>query len=299
MKVVCVGHSTYDITLLVDEYPQENKKYRIKDHIECGGGPASNAAYLLAKWGMDTTIASQVGDDYYGEKIIEEFQKVGCDTTYLEKRPNHNTSSSYIIANTANGTRTIITSKSEQDRRLQQGLEIEANAILIDGEHPDSAEELLKYNGKNKITVMDAGRLTIDTRHLGKMVEFLICSKDFAEEFSNTKLSADDIEGLIKCHKELTAYFNNQVIITLEDRGSFTFIEGNYEVLPSVKVKTVDSTGAGDIFHGAFTYFISNRYSLRDAIKYSSITSAISVTRIGARCSIPTLQEVLEYDNII
>ena len=160
-------------------------------------------------------------------------------------------------------------------------------------------QELLKHNGKDIISVLDAGRLNDNTRRLGKMVKYLICAKDFAEAFSNTTLSADDIEGLTKCHKELVEYFDTNVIITLEARGSFTFIDGNYEVIPSVKVKALDSTGAGDIFHGAFTYFISNGYSLRDSIKYSSITSAISVTRIGARFSIPELEEVLEYDNLI
>ena len=89
MKVVCIGHSTYDITLPVNEYPKENLKYRIDKKIECGGGPASNGAYLLAKWGMDTSIISVVGDDYYGEKIMEDFIKIGADTKYLEKRKNH------------------------------------------------------------------------------------------------------------------------------------------------------------------------------------------------------------------
>ena len=80
MRVICVGHSTFDTTLPIDEYPTENKKYRIKNHIECGGGPASNGAYLLAKWGMDTTIVSIIGEDYYGDKVLEDFKKVNADT---------------------------------------------------------------------------------------------------------------------------------------------------------------------------------------------------------------------------
>ena len=70
-------------------------------------------------------------------------------------------------------------------------------------------------------------------------------------------------------------------------------------IIPSIKVKALDSTGAGDIFHGAFTYFISNGYSLYDTIRYASITGAISVTRIGSRLSIPELDEVINYDNLI
>lgn len=298
MKFVCVGHSTFDTTLPLDSYPTENIKYRIDKHIECGGGPASNGAYLLAKWGMDTSICSAIGDDYYADRIEEDFKKIGCDTTYLERISNHYTTSSYIMANMSNGSRTIISSKDSAIRKLSKSLAIKADVILVDGEHPESAYEILE-NNKEAISIIDAGRVNEDTKKLGKMVKYLVCSKDFAEEFSSLKISADNKEGLIECHKKLSEYFNNTVIITLEDKGSFTFIDGNYEVIPSIKVKPVDSTGAGDIFHGAFTYFISNNYSLRDSIRYASITGAISVTRIGSRNSIPELREVLEYDNII
>ena len=129
-------------------------------------------------------------------------------------------------------------------------------------------------------------------------MKYVVCSKTFAEEFTNRKIDVNDRDSLIYCYEKLHEYFQNTVVITLEDKGSFTKIE-DYEILPTVKVQAVDSTGAGDIFHGAFTYFIGNGYSLRDTIHYASITSAISVTRIGARFSIPELWEVLSYDELI
>ena len=252
MKVVCVGHSTYDTTLPVNEYPEENNKYRIKHHIECGGGPAANGAYLLGKWGMETSIVSVVGDDYYGEKIREDFEHVGVNTDYLEVKENH------------------------------------------DGEHPESAIEVLN-NNPNALSVLDAGRLTDDNKVLGKLVKYLVCSHDFAEQFTGKKTDANDLNTMIEIHKEIVDYFQTNVIITLEAAGSFTIIDGEYQVIPSIEVKALDSTGAGDIFHGAFTYFMANGYGLLESIKKASITSAISVTRIGSRYSIPMLSEVIEY----
>lgn len=298
MKAVCVGHSTYDITLPMNEYPAENIKHRLDKHYECGGGPASNGAYLLAKWGMDTTIMSVLGEDYYADKIIESFEKIGADTRYLEKRSDHATSSSYIIANMSNGSRTVLTSKKPPIRKLSIDTSVNADLILVDGEHPETALQVLLEN-PNAISVIDAGRLNPDTKMLGKLVTYLVCSKDFAEEFCETKLDYKNHEQLVECHKKLQEYFNTNVIITLESHGSFTIIDNEYERIPSITVKAVDSTGAGDIFHGAFAYFIGNKYPLREAIRYSSITAAISVTRIGARFSIPDLKEVLEYDDII
>lgn len=298
MKAICVGHSTFDTTLPVDEYPKENVKMRIKEHIECGGGPAANGAYLLAKWGMDTTIASVMGNDFYGQCVYEDFKKIGANTKYLELREGHGTSSSYIIANMSNGSRTAITSKKPPIRKLTQTIDEKYDLILVDGEHPETAKEVL-LNNREAISILDAGRLNDDTRELGKLVTYVICSHDFAEEFSNKKTDVNDINTLIEIYNELKNYFQTNIIITLEEAGSFTEINNEYRIIPSIKVKAIDSTGAGDIFHGAFTYFIGNGYSLENAIRYSSISGAISVTRIGSRYSIPTLEEVLGYDNII
>ena len=298
MKIVCIGHSTYDITLPVNEFPEENRKIRLSNHIECGGGPAANGAYLLAKWGMDVSLVSIVGNDYYGEKVIEEDKNMGVDTTFIEKRDDHSTSSSYIIANMSNGTRTILTSKKEPIRKLSNNIDIKADVILIDGEHPETAYEVLE-NNPSAISILDAGRLNDDTKFLGKFVTYFVCSKEYAENFTNKEINIERMDRLVEIYEELNSYFNTNIIITLEEAGAFTKIDGNYEIIPSMKVKALDSTGAGDIFHGALTYFIANNYPLREAIKLSNITGAISVTRMGARYSIPILSEVLEYDRAI
>ena len=298
MRAICVGHSTFDTTLPMNEYPVENTKNRVEKHIECGGGPASNGAYLLQKWGMPTTICSVVGNDYYGDRIIDDFIQVGADIRYLEKMKDHFTDSSYIIANMGNGSRTIITSKDAKVRKLSQDVLDKCDVILIDGEHPETAHQVLD-NNPDAISVIDASRVNDDTKALCKKVKYIVCSHEFAEDFTDKNLNYDDIDLLTEVHKELADYFKTNIIITLESKGSFTIIDGEYKIIPSIKVKALDSTGAGDIFHGAFTYFIGMGYSLYEAIRLSSITAAISVTRIGSRFSIPTLEEVLEYDNVI
>lgn len=298
MKAICIGHSTFDTTLPMDNYPEENIKYRIKGHIECGGGPASNGAYLLAKWGMDTTIASVIGNDYYGTKILEDFENIGANTKYLELKEGLETTSSYIIANMSNGTRTILTAKKETTKKLTQDINEKYDLILIDGEHPETAKQVLE-NNPNAISIIDAGRLTEERKELCKMVTYVVCSHDFAEEFTNKKTDVNNIDELIQIYEELKNYFKTNIIITLEANGSFTEIDGRYRIIPSIKVKALDSTGAGDIFHGAFAYFIGMNYPLEEAIKKASIAGAISVTRIGSRKSIPKLEEVLEYGTVI
>lgn len=296
MKYVCVGHATYDTTLPVESYPKENIKYRIPEKKECGGGPASNGAYLLAKWGCDTSFVGVVGNDYYGQCIMKEFNNIGVNTEYLEKNSSIDTDSSYIISNLENGSRTILTSKGKSLARLSNNVDIfDANYILVDGEHFETAIEVLDKN-KNAISILDAGRCNNNVIELGKKVTYLICSKDFAEEFTNSKIEPTNKEQLIDIYNTLKQFFNTNIIITLEAFGSFTKTN-DYKLIPSIEVKALDSTGAGDIFHGAFTYFVSMYKDIEKVIRLSSITAALSVTRIGSRYAIPELAEVLErYD---
>lgn len=295
MKAICVGHSTYDITLQVDKFPKENEKYRTNKTIECGGGPASNAAYLLAKWKAETTIASILGNDHYADLIIEEFKKIGANTNFLEKAKDHKTSTSYVIANEENGSRTIITSKDKEINSLSKIPEEKYDIIVIDGEHYETALNILK-NNKGAISILDAGRIKEHTKELGKLVTYVICSKTFAESFAEQEIDCNNMKSLEFCYDELKNYFNTNIIITLEEDGSFTRIKDKYIKIPTIKVKSIDTTGAGDIFHGAFAYFISKNYTLEDCIKYSSITAALSTTKLGGRTSIPSLEEVMNYD---
>ena len=294
MKALCVGHATYDITLPTNEFPVENKKMRIKKQVACGGGPACNASYLLAKWGIDTSFSGIVGEDYYGNNIISELESVGVNTKYVEKNKDIQTDSSYIIANLSNGSRTIITAKGQNIAKLSKNIDLKADILLVDGEHYLSAKEALE-NNPNAISILDAGRVNDGVCTLGKMVTYLICSKDFAEDFTNTKIDVSNFETLVTAYETLKINFKTNIIITLDKDGSFTKID-DYEIIPSLREEVLDSTGAGDIFHGAFAYFISNGYSLRKTIELSSITSAISVTRMGGRYSIPELSEVLEKE---
>ncbi len=293
MEAICIGHVSYDITLPLSSYPVENTKTRISKTIECGGGPASNAAYLLAKWGIPTSFVGVVGNDYYGQRIKEEFDLIGVNTTYLQAAFQYQTSSSYILANQSNGSRTIVTAKDSTRGDLLEGeVDVTGDFILVDGEELQTAIKILQEK-KEAISILDAGSLKESTLTLGKMVTYIACSKDFAESFTKTKIDHYDLAFLASIHKQLEDYFQTQVIITLEAKGSFIKTD-TYKIIPSISVKPVDSTGAGDIFHGALAYFIGNHYDLEKAVRLANVAGAISVERIGGRFAMPSLQEVFE-----
>jgi len=89
-KILCVGHSAFDITYLLNEFPKENKKYKAKDRTMVSGGPAGNASYLLGKYGEKISYITVLGNDFYGKKIIEDLESVGVDTKNIIMSEKYN-----------------------------------------------------------------------------------------------------------------------------------------------------------------------------------------------------------------
>lgn len=291
MKALCIGHATYDFTMSMKDYPKENAKYRVENAVECGGGPASNAAYLLSLWGVETYFAGVVGNDENGKKIKEELKKVNVNTRFLEVDSNSDTTMSFVLINAKNGSRTIFTKKSS-GMKLTKEINIKPDLILVDGEELEASKKVL-LNNKNAISIIDAGRLRESTIELAKMVDYVVCSRTFVEEYIGIKIDLSNNEALDEIFVKLMTDFKN-VIITLEEKGALYQKEGKVKLIPSIEVDEVDSTSAGDIFHGAFAYSLLKKYDIEKSIMIANIAGAISVTRLGGRYSMPSLKEVMK-----
>ena len=299
MKILCLGQSAYDITLPINGFPKENKKYKIGDvKVECGGGSCNNAAYLLKKWGNDTYLACSIGKDSYGSYIKKELKEIGVNIDYIEEIENVPTSTSYILCNTLNASRTIITNKSPlmHFTKLQK-IDTLFDVILVDGNDYDMALKTINEQ-KKAIKIIDAGSLKMENINLSKKCDYIVCSNDFAKEYSKINFHYDDMDSIYKAYDVLDNDFNGKIVITLESMGSLTKIDGKFYLVPSIKVKSVDSTGAGDIYHGAFTHFIAHGFSLLESMYYANIAGALSVTKIGSKNSIPSLDEVMKFNEL-
>lgn len=294
MNILCIGHAAYDTTVPVLEFPKENTKNRVPEKLENGGGPANNAAYLLGKWGMNTYFAGIVGDDSLGRKIKEELKEVSVNTKYLEFNKNHTTTSSFILANQKNGSRTIMTYRPSNMAMSDVSVKETFDAILLDGQEYEFSKKMLEQY-PNAISIIDAGRPVEEVIDLCYKVNYVVCSKEFAEKITSTKIDVDKFDTLITAMEKLEEKFHTTIVITLESKGCLYRDNGVIKRMPSLEVTPIDSTGAGDIFHGAFTYAIVNQYSFEDSLKIACIAGAISVTRLGSRKSMPEKEEMQSY----
>lgn len=294
MKILCLGHVSYDITFPVKEFIVENKKIRTQERVECGGGPASNAAYLLGRWGAEAYIAGLVGNDVYGNKIKKEFEQANVNTKYLEMREGYQTSNSIIINNTSNGSRTILSYRASLEKMKDFKLDFEPDIILIDGHEVELSNKMLEEY-PNAISIIDAGRATDEVIALAKKVNYVVCSKEFAESVTGININYDDEDTIVRLYREMEKRFHGIVVITLENKGSLYKYDGHIGIMDAIDVEAVDSTGAGDLFHGAFTYGVSKKYNLNTVLTIATVAGGISVTRIGGRNSVATKEEMRQY----
>lgn len=297
MKVLCIGHASYDISCPVDDYPTENIKYRLNEVYEAGGGPACNGAYLLGKWGIETYFAGAVGADDYGTKIKKELEGVRVNTSYLETNYEKSTSVSFILINKKTGSRTLFNISKDYPQLKKYEYTDEPDIILADGhEYNATMTALNKY--PNAVSVIDAGRPTPEVLEICKHIKHIVCSLSFAEAVTKIKADFNNPTTLVSIFVELKKkYPNSNVVVTLEDKGALYSIEDQIKVMPGIKMEVKDTTGAGDIFHGAYVYGLACNYPLEKVITYANIAAGISVSNYGGRLSIPALNEVINYYN--
>lgn len=291
MAVICVGQSVYDIVIPYDKALVENQKYRVETRLECGGGPALNAAYLCAVWGEQTYLVSRIGDDDYGKKIKEILLKAGVHIEHLVKEKNIETPYSIILSNSDNGSRTIFNFPGEINYKNYEFPDLDVDVILSDGHLPElSIQAVRRY--PDALSVLDAGTCRQSTMEVAPHVDYIVCSEDFARQYTGKAVDLENPELCREIFERIKAINKKHAVITLGEKGLLYEEEGQLKHLPAYPADAVDTSGAGDIFHGAFAYGLAEKMPLLSILKMSSMASSISVESLGGQTSIPALELV-------
>lgn len=292
IKAICIGHATYDITIRTQDIPKPGTIHRYEHKIGCGGGVASNIAYMLAKWGIETTFSGVVGNDVYGQRIKKELDSVKIDTRYLETTYDNDTDLSITFINSETNEKMNFTLADNFTYLKKFEYDFTPDLIVTDGYDLNASKTVLGQYPK-AISLLDAKELNQNILDLCKRVHFIICSKEFAEAISGITIDFSKTETLIQAYERIKTKFEKaQIVITLGEHGALYCIKNQIKVSPALKLDNVDSTGSGDIFKAAFLYTIANGGDIEKAVKFGNIAAGISIQKVGARYSIPRLEEV-------
>ena len=290
IDVLCIGQASYDITMSVSHHPGEDEKCLAHSRVMGGGGPAANAAVAVVRLGGSSAFVGYLSNDVFGELHSQEFKQEGVNTSGVV-RGNAASPLSVILVK-PEGTRTVV-----NDRSADAGIRLPAptlldafrpTVILTDGHEPALSEWILRKSKKGNIPiVLDAGSLHKGTEALAPRVDYLIASRKFAEQYtglSNPREALNKLKTLVP-----------MVIITLGEFGGIWSQgeeTGSYPVFP---VTVVDTTGAGDAFHGAFALGLARGYSPEKNIRFAAVAAALTCTKLGARQGLPTMDSLLKF----
>jgi sulfofructose kinase len=295
VDILCVGHAAFDLGLFVESFPAENSKCEIDELLESGGGPAANAAYLLSSWGNRCGFAGLIGDDGYGRRIAEELRAVATDVSLLELRPGHATPLSIILINKQTSSRTIVNRKMKGGALQLNEAELRRMSpriLLFDGHELQASLAALRVFPE-AVSILDAGSWREGTAQLAGKVDYLAASERFALQASGLTGLGDDTARRA-CVRHLREQYSTSVIITLGEHGLVADDGSGFFHLPAYSAPAVDTTAAGDIFHGAFAHAIAQEMPFRESLRFASLTASLSVRVAGGRRSIPSLDKVKE-----
>ncbi len=290
--VVCLGCCCWDVMALCDEYPCLDQKRPLGEMCEQGGGQAATASAAIAKLGGSVAFVGRIGDDTYGANIRGALEDVGVDVSWgLQVVPGARSQWAFCVAEKATGQRAIFWRASSTGGMgaadLDRAKVIDARAVLVDGHHPAASIAAARWAHEAGVPVVaDLERHRPDLDELLSLTTYPVLPEDFALEWAGAA-TFEEAGG------RLAPKAGGTLVITLGTRGSVAFTPKGLHHQPAfVMDPVVDTTGAGDVYHGAFALAIGRGQSLEEAMRFASAAAAASCRALGGRAGLATADEV-------
>ena len=289
--VVGVGLNATDTLIIVPRFPAYAGKVPFEQEVVSPGGQVASALVACARLGLRTKYIGSIGDDERGRIQWESLQGIGINLDHVQRRAGCPNQSAYIIVDRSTGERTVIWQRDDSLRIDPDEIAPEqitcARLLHIDGHDTPAVAHAAAIARQNGIPVT----VDVDTIYHGfdrvlPNVDYLVASTNFPSAWTGRN---DPFEALEAIQNE---YGMKVAIMTLGMHGSLARTGGRFYYAPGYVVNCVDTTGAGDVFHGAFCYAVLEGMPISDALRFSNAMAALNCTALGARGGIKGVEEV-------
>ena len=288
--VVGLGLNATDTLLLVPHFPAYAGKVLCEQEILSPGGQIASAMVTCARLGLRVKYIGTVGDDERGRIQLESLRQEGINLDHVHVRQGCPNQSAYILVDRSTGERTVLWRRPDGLRLDPAEVTPEqitcARLLHIDGHDTPAVEWAARIARRAGIPVS----VDVDTVYHGfdqvlPWVDYLVASSEFPEQWTNQR---DPFRALEMIQNE---YRMRVAAMTLGAHGALARAEGRFVYSPAFVVNCVDTTGAGDVFHGAFCYAVLQQMPIAEALDFSNAMAALNCTALGARGGIRGLEE--------
>ncbi len=295
VDIVGIGCSSVDFFAVAPRYPERDTKTEMREFAMQGGGLVGTALAAAARLGAACRYLARVGDDALSRLMVDGLAAEGVDTSRVGVEPGGAAFVAICIVDASEGSRTIFWSGDRAPELRPEHLRREdvttASFLHVDGFDMDAALLACRW-------MRDAGGVSVvDAEvHHERMAELMdACDVIIpSEEFACTVTGESDYRDAARALYDQQARVRpgKAVIVTAGARGCFAVTPQGEFHQPAFKVDVVDTTGCGDVFHGAFIYARLQGWDWRTSARFAAAVAALKTRRLGGRAGIPTRAEV-------
>jgi len=285
-----IGLNATDTLIVVPHFPAYAGKVPFTAEMLSPGGQVASAMVAAARLGLRVKYIGTVGDDERGRVQLASLRETGIDLSDVEVRAGCPNQTAYIVIDQSTGERTVLWSRPECLRLLPESITPEKIAgsrmLHIDAHDTPAVGKAARIARSLGIPVT----VDVDTIYHGfdqvlSSIDYLVASSEFPGQWTSER---DPFRALEQIQNE---YGMRVAAMTLGAHGALARADGRFYYSPAFVVNCLDTTGAGDIFHGAFCYAVLQGMALGESLEFSNAMAALNCTRVGARGGIATAAE--------
>ncbi|MGH9860359.1 MAG: carbohydrate kinase family protein [Candidatus Acidiferrales bacterium] len=291
VDVVGVGLNAIDTVIRLPHFPAFNSKVELSGTDVFPGGQVASAMVACVRWGLRARYVGSVGDDAAAELQRREFAGAGVEA-HLHPVTQCSSQQAFILVDQGTGERTILWRRDArlalQPEHLSRELIVSARALHLDGHDNLAAAQAARWAREAGIPVTaDVDNLYPDVEPLLDSVDYLIASQEFPARLTGARDLLRSLPAIAERHGCRVAG------ATLGRDGALLWArDAGFLYCPAYQVEVRDTTGAGDIFHGAFVYALLAGWPLSRAADFSCAAAGLNCTALGARGGIRPLTEI-------
>ncbi len=293
-RITVIGSCAIDITVIADKRPVAGETILGKGLNMSPGGKGANQAVAAAKLGAEVTMISCVGNDAYGDMIIDNLKTYGINTDYMVRREGESSGTAHItLAEGDNSIIVLLGANATLDRSvIDASWEAIASSdlVMVQNETPIDTINYLVERAEAvgvKVLLNPAPATNLPATCIEKAA-YLTPNE---HEFNVLCESLSSLE-----ESEIFAKLESKLLITQGSKGVAYCKEEKLELVPAYSVtNVVDTTGAGDTFNSGFAVALVNGKSMEEAIRYGNAAAALSIQKLGAQGGMPTKEEVEHF----
>jgi ribokinase len=299
-KVIVSGSLNMDMSVQCRTVPRRGETAIGDNFLQTPGGKGGNQAVAIARMGADAFMVGKVGDDEYGRALIASLARYGVACTNVSVSETERTAVAVVIR--AQGDNRVVVDPGanaamtyQEIRAAIHGLAGKGNIFLtqLEGNFEATMDSILCAKRNGLYTVLNASPARSIPSAVYEALDLLCVNETECELLAGIDPMDDD------SRRRALEFFQAQgvkhAVITLGRRGSATLIDGEYVKVPTFKVDTVDTTGAGDAYLGELVAHLAFGGTLRESMVYASAAAALSVGKVGAQAAMPTWDEVEQF----